>query len=267
MICISQTGGFRVKVFIGVLLAALVAVLVIADVLDLTQRVDPVFPGVKFESKKSNPLFPGTYCSAGFAIKYSQSGGQVGFMIASHCTDPGDWQSAVFQPYYDFWRSDKNYAGYTVDRGTNDAYTETDKAKPDAAVWWVANRGVSNYVPTYLCGSSTQWAKQYDIVPESNITRYPGAWKIGFVTGCTGSDNAIIEPRDDRYSGSVYPVSIQYMYADFGDSGSIVFRWVNGKLYVIGIVIGGIPPSGPWQYVLVQSADYALRYYGYYIYK
>ncbi|AFA38969.1 hypothetical protein Pogu_0942 [Pyrobaculum oguniense TE7] len=32
----------------------------------LTDRVDPIYPGVEIESNKPNPLLPGTYCSAAF---------------------------------------------------------------------------------------------------------------------------------------------------------------------------------------------------------
>lgn len=261
MVCLSQTGGFRVKVFVGVLLAALVAVLVIADVPDLTQRVDPVFPGVKFESKKSNPLFPGTYCSAGFAIQYSRSGGSLGFMTASHCTDPGDWPSRVFQPYYDFWSSDNNYAGFTEDRGTEDP--TTDLTKPDAAPWWVMNRGVRNDVPTYLCGRSPQWTKPAGIVRESELDNSTGAWKIGFVTGCTGSDSVRVF-REPRYP-TLFVAELKYVYAEHGDSGGIVFRWVNSNLYIIGTVVGGLPKDQP-QYLAFHSAEFELNYYGHYPY-
>ncbi len=256
----------RLMVFVVV---SMIVVLVLTDVPDLTVRVDPIFPGVKIESGKPNALWPGSYCSTGFAVQYSKSGGSLGFMIASHCTEPGDWPSRVYQPYYDIWQPDKNYAGYTVDRGTNDAYYETNKSKPDAAVWWVANRDVSNAIPVYLCGSSQQWATPISVVPEDGIEYY-GVWKIGFASGCTGSNSTEVITRDPRYAGSVYVVLLDELPIQPGDSGSVVFRWWNEGnygpgVYILGTIIGTAPQGNP-QYTLFQSADYALNYYDVYAY-
>ena len=235
----------------------------------LTDRVNPIYPGVQIESGKYNALWPGVPCSAGVPIQYSQWGGSLGFLIASHCTDPGDWQKLVFQPYF-AWAGDNNYAGYTVDWGTNNAYYELDRAKPDAAVWWVANRDVSYYVITELCGWRQSWAPVIEVIPDVQLAYSYGAWKIGYATSCTGSDDAQLIP-DDRYSGRVYAVAYSKMSAQNHDSGGIVFR-AGCKdtlcgVRAIGIVIGGIPPGGPpYSYTLVQSADYAIKYYGVYPY-
>jgi len=182
-------------------------------------------------------------------------------MTASHCTDPGDWPSRVFQPYYDFWRSDKNYAGFTEDRGTE--APEKDLTKPDAAPWWVANRGVRNDVPTYLCGRSPQWTKPAGIVPESKLDESLGAWKIGFASGCTGSDSVRVR-RDPRYP-TLFAVELRYVYGTRGDSGGIVFRWDKGNLYIIGTVVGFMPKNQP-QYLAFHSAEFELNYYGHYPY-
>jgi len=245
-----------------------VALAVFVAYAGLTDRVDPIYPGVEIESNKINTLWPGAYCSAGVPVQYSESGGSLGFLIASHCTDPGDWQKLVFQPYY-VGGGDNNYAGYTVDWGTNDGYHEPDRSKPDAAVWWVVNRRVSYYVPTGLCGWRQSWAPVIEVIPDAQLAFSYGAWKIGYVTLCTGSDYVQLKP-DDRYSGRVYAVDYNIMSAQDHDSGGIVFRaGCKGSLCgvrAIGIVIGAIPPGGPYYYVLVQSADYAIKYYGVYPY-
>jgi len=74
----------RVTTWKAVLLLALTVVLAFAGLRD---RENPVYPGVQIESKKTSLSWPGVICSAGIPV-YPRSGGSIGFIIASHCTDP-----------------------------------------------------------------------------------------------------------------------------------------------------------------------------------
>ncbi|AFA38968.1 hypothetical protein Pogu_0941 [Pyrobaculum oguniense TE7] len=202
---------------------------------------------------------------------YSPSGGSLGFLIASHCRDPGDWQKLVFQPYFNWFANDNNYAGYTVDNGTNDAYEELNKTKPDATVWWVLNRGVSYWVPTSMCGWRESWSKVIGYFKDEELENSTGAWKIGFSTGCTGSDNALVKKtQSNYYSGKVFMVEYNELKAEPGDSGGLVFRaGCNGGecgVLAMGIIIGAIPPGGPYYYTLFQSVENATNYYGVVVY-
>ncbi|MFN7105993.1 MAG: hypothetical protein ACK4M3_05355, partial [Pyrobaculum sp.] len=251
-----------------------VALMAALTIDDLRKRQNPVFAGVQIESGKPNMAYPGAYCSAGFPVMYSASGGSLGLITASHCTDPYYPAYLVYQPYYDRFARDYNYAGFTDDRGTNDAYHETDTSKPDAAVWWVANRQVSNQVPVGLCGWGTDWARiaGYATSTYENgvkvIKAGGGLWKIGKETGCTGSSVSRTLIHDPRFAGDVYTIEYNYLPAQEGDSGGIVFTQNNqGNVVVVGTIVGGIPPGGSWQYVLVQSAEYTLSYYNVYLYK
>jgi hypothetical protein len=105
------------------LLLALSAVLVLAGLRD---REDPVYPGVEIKSKKTSLLLPGMYCSAGIPVA-PKSGGSLGFITASHCTDPSGPGNNVYQPYWS-WGGDNNWAGFSVDLGTDDAYHEQIRA-------------------------------------------------------------------------------------------------------------------------------------------
>jgi len=127
----------RATMWKAVLLLALTVVLVFAGLRD---RENPVYPGVQIYSKST-----GEICSAGIPV-YPQSGGSLGFIIASHCTDPSGPGNNVYQPIFS-WGGDNNWAGFSIDHGTDDAYYEPDRSKPDAAIWVVANRGVSGKVP------------------------------------------------------------------------------------------------------------------------
>jgi hypothetical protein len=251
----------RVKMWKAVLLLALTVVLVFAGLRD---REDPVYPGVQIESKKTSSLWPGVICSAGIPV-YPKSGGYLGFIIASHCTDPSGPGNNVYQPNFS-WGGDNNWAGFSIDRGTDDAYHETDKRKPDAAVWVVANRGVSGKVPLRYCGLIDSPLTGVVGDPKSNFN-LPTIFKIGSSTYCTGTWSAVELIYDDRYSGSVYFVPISSLRADQGDSGGIVFSIIPcGTTFcgiqAVGIIIGGYPPGGSWQYVAIQNARYAMDYYG-----
>ncbi len=100
----------------GALLSALVAAGAVG--VGLTDRVDPVFPGVMFEFKKVFLLLPGTYCSAGVPV--ATADGRLGFLIASHRTDPFWPGSYVYQP----WFGPTTFAGYSTDWGTDNSYYE-----------------------------------------------------------------------------------------------------------------------------------------------
>ena len=239
----------------GALLSALVAAGAVG--VGLTDKVDPVFPGVMFESKILLPL-PGTYCSAGVPV--ATADGRLGFLIASRCTDPFWPGSYVYQP----WFGPTTFAGYSTDWGTDNSYYEPDRRKPDAALWIVMGRGASNEVPLGYCGR-TGSRDMVGVVPEASITSVSNIWKMGHVTRCTGTWSKSNIWPDTRYSGSVYSVPIEELNSDSGDSGGLVFTigcYGRCGVNAVGIIIGGIPPGGPWRYVLVQSADYALRYYG-----
>lgn len=246
-----------------VYMAAVVALATIA-LAGLTDRVSPIFPGVQIESGKPGWLLPGTYCSTGFLV-YDSSTARYGYIIASHCTDPGDWPRRVFQPVYSFF-GDNNYAGYTIDLGTNNAYGAT---KPDAALWIVENRYVSKDIPFDICGPQkiivNDYAKDSDLDKHAGKALRTVVYYIGHQSGCVKSTNALILKRDPRYGGSVYPITNIQMPRP-GDSGGIVLINItcgslacSGK--VMGIVIGGIPPGSP-TYMLVQSAENAAQYYG-----
>jgi len=250
----------RIKMWEAVLLLALTVVLVFAGLRD---REDPVYPGVQIYSKST-----GEICSAGIPV-YPQSGGSLGFIIASHCTDPSGPGNNVYQPIFS-WGGDHNWAGYSIDRGTDDAYYETDRSKPDAAVWVVANRGVSGKVPLSYCGLTDSPLTGVVDDPKSNF-ELPTIFKIGRSTYCTGTWSKVELIYDDRYSGSVYFVPISSLSADHGDSGGIVFSIIPcGTTFcgiqAVGIIIGGYPPEGSWQYVAIQNARYAMDYYGVYLY-
>ncbi len=244
----------------AVLLLALTVVLAFAGLRD---RENPVYPGVQIESKKTSLSWPGVICSAGIPV-YPRSGGSLGFIIASHCTDPSGAGNNVYQPIFS-WGGDNNRAGFSIDRGTDDAYRETDKRKPDAAVWVVANRGVSGRVPLRYCGLVDHPLTGVVDDPKRNL-RLPSIFKIGRTTYCTGTWSEVELIYDGRFSGSVYSVPISSLRADQGDSGGIVFSITPCgttlcSIRAVGIIIGGIP-QGNWQYVLIQNARYAMDYYG-----
>jgi hypothetical protein len=250
----------RVKMWKAVLLLALTVVFVFAGLRD---REDPVYPGVQIESKKTSLLWPGVICSAGIPV-YPTSGGYFGFITASHCTDPSGPGNNVYQPNFS-WGGDNNWAGFSIDRGTDDAYYEPDRSKPDAAVWVVANRGVSGKVPLRYCGLVDHPLTGVVDDPKRNL-KLPSIFKIGRATYCTGTWSEVELTYDERFSGSVYSVPISSLRADQGDSGGIVFSITPCgttlcSIRAVGIIIGGIP-QGNWQYVLIQNARYAMDYYG-----
>ncbi len=245
----------------AVLLLALTVVLVFAGLRD---REDPVYPGVQIESKRTSLLESGVICSAGIPVK---SGDSLGFIIASHCTDPSGPGNNVYQPIF----SRRNWAGYSIDRGTDNPYYETDKSKPDAAIWIVANRGVSGKVPLRYCGLVDRQLTGVVDDPQDDF-EVPSIFKIGRATYCTGTRSGVELIYDDRYSGSVYTVPISSLRAEPTDSGGIVFsiqpcRRAICDIYAVGIIIGGIPQGGNWQYVLIQNARYAMDYYGVELYR
>ena len=66
--------------------------------------------------------------------------------------------------------------------------------------------------------------------------------------------------------GTVYElVEISKLPGKGGDSGGLVFSimCINGAcgIYAVGIVVGGFPKDSP-THMAIQSAGYALRYYG-----
>ena|GEM_PF-7093057 len=100
----------------GALLLALVAAGAVG--VGLTDKVDPVFPGVMFTKMVFSAL-PGTYCSAGVPV--ATADGELGLLIASRCTDPfGPRQLRVPA-------SRTTFAGYSIDWGTYEAYHEPDR--------------------------------------------------------------------------------------------------------------------------------------------
>ncbi|AKT34700.1 hypothetical protein PYWP30_01067 [Pyrobaculum sp. WP30] len=250
----------RVKMWKAVLLLALTVVLVFAGLRD---RENPVYPGVQIYSKST-----GVICSAGIPV-YPTSGGSLGFITASHCTDPSGAGNNVYQPNFS-WGGDNNWAGFSIDRGTDNPYYEPDRSKPDAAVWVVANRGVSGKVPLRYCGLVDHPLTGAVDDPKSDLI-LPSIFKIGRATYCTGTWSEVRLIYDDRYSGSVYAAPISSLRAEQTDSGGIVFSitpcgtTICG-IQAVGIIIGGYP-QGNWQYVLIQNARYAMDYYGVELYK
>jgi len=245
----------RVKMWKAVLLLALTVVLVFAGLRD---RENPVYPGVQIYSKST-----GEICSAGIPV-YPKSGGSLGFIIASHCTDPSGPGNNVYQPIFS-WGGDNNWAGFSIDRGTDNAYYETDKSKPDAAIWIVANRDVSGKVPLRYCGLVDHPLTGVIDDPKRNLI-LPSIFKIGRATYCTGTWSEVELTYDPRYSGSVYAAPISSLRADHTDSGGIVFSITPCgttfcSIRAVGIIIGGYP-QGNWLYVLIQNARYAMDYYG-----
>jgi hypothetical protein len=250
----------------GVVLA-LTVVLVFAGLRD---REDPVYPGVQIESKRTSLLWSGEICSAGIPV-YPKSGGSIGFIIASHCTDPSGPGNYVYQPIFS-WGGDRNWAGFSIDRGTDKADEEPDKSKPDAAVWIVANRGVSGRVPLDLCPGLKKgvlsdrpvWLDDLEFVPLANI------YKIGRSTYCTGTSSRVTLIYDDRFSGKIFTVPITSLYIERGDSGGIVVTVDSCDAtycYVsaVGTIVGGTPRHNPLL-TAIQAADYSLQYYGLKIY-
>ena len=257
----------RVTTWKAVLLLALTVVLAFAGLRD---RENPVYPGVQIESKKTSLSWPGVICSAGIPV-YPRSGGSIGFIIASHCTDPSGAGNNVYQPIFS-WGGDNNRAGFSIDRGTDDAYRETDKRKPDAAVWVVANRGVSGRVPLDLCpglkkgvlSNRPVYLNGLDSVQLANI------YKIGRSTYCTGTSSRVTLIHDNRFSGAVYSVPYASLYIQPGDSGGIVVTVDSCDAtycYVraVGTIVGSAPSNSP-SITLIQAADYSLTYYGLEIY-
>ena len=120
------------------------------------------------------------------------------------------------------WGGDNNWAGFSIDRGTDDPYYEPDRRKPDAAVWVVANRDVSGKVPLRYCGLIDHPLTGVVGDPKSNF-KLPSIFKIGRATYCTGTWSEVELIYDERYSGSVYFVLISSLPADRTDSGGIVF--------------------------------------------
>jgi len=245
----------RATMWKAVLLLALTVVLVFAGLRD---RENPVYPGVQIYSKST-----GEICSAGIPV-YPKSGGSLGFIIASHCTDPSGPGNNVYQPIFS-WGGDNNWAGFSIDRGTDDPRYEPDRSKPDAAIWVVANRGVSGKVPLRYCGLIDSPLTGVIGDPKSKII-LPSIFKIGRSTYCTGIWSMVELIYDDRYSGSVYAVPISSLRAEWTDSGGIVFSitpcgtTICG-IQAVGIIIAGYP-QGNWLYVMIQNARYAMDYYG-----
>jgi hypothetical protein len=248
----------RVMMWKAVLLLALTVVFVFAGLRD---REDPVYPGVQIYSKST-----GVICSAGIPV-YPKSGGSLGFIIASHCTDPSGPGNNVYQPIFSWW-GDHNWAGYSIDLGTDNADNEPDMSKPDAAVWVVADRGVSGRVPLDLCPGLKKGVLSDKPVwlddPLANI------YKIGRSTYCTGTSSQITLVRDPRFSGKVFTVPIYQLYIEEGDSGGIVVTvdsCDDTYCYVraVGTIVGGTPRDRPI-YTAIQAADYSLKYYGLEIY-
>jgi hypothetical protein len=252
----------RVKMWKAVLLLALTVVLVFAGLRD---RENPVYPGVQIYSKST-----GEICSAGIPV-YPKSGGSLGFIIASHCTDPSGPGNNVYQPIFS-WGGDNNWAGFSIDRGTDNAYYETDKSKPDAALWVVANRDVSGKVPLYLCLGLKQGVLRDKpvMLDDLNFVILANIYKIGRSTYCTGTRFPITLIRDDRFSGKIFTVPITSLYVEHGDSGGIVVTVDSCDAtycYVraVGTIVGGTPRDAP-TYTAIQAADYSLQYYGLEIY-
>lgn len=251
----------RVNKLVMVVGIIVVATIVIAG---LTDRENPVYPGVMIESKKPLWFIQGSYCSAGVPIITTD--GKPGLLTASHCTDPSGYGNQVFQPWYDFWAGDKNYAGYSIDWGTDDPYNEVDKRKPDAAVWIVQNRGVSNRVPLGYCWRTGTRDPVIGIVSDDQSSiMLPNLRKLGHATGCTGTAESVRLLYDERFSGRIYAVEISKLLGKEGDSGGLVFSimCINGAcgIYAVGIVVGGFPKDSP-THMAIQSAGYALRHYG-----
>lgn len=154
-------------------------------------------------------------------------------MIASHYTEDN---YTVYQPTL----SPSNYAGWAIDRGTNYVANETDKSKPDAAVWVVAWRTVSSQVPVGMCGWNTQWARvagyalnSYDI-DRRKIIEARGVWKIGRTTGCTGTTQPMVLWHFPEYAGEVYLLPHDYLQIERGDSGGIVFTRDSNNNLIAG---------------------------------
>jgi len=256
----TATGRTGARRLVLLLLLALGAALVFAGLRD---RENPVYPGVQIESKKTSLLEPGVICSAGIPVVLSpSSSGSLGFITASHCTDPSGAGNNVYQPY---WSSggDNNWAGWSIDRGTDDAYTEPNKNVPDAAVWVVANRGVSGKAPLSYCGLQDS---TFSSVVAFNPTtvNLKDIFKIGRTTYCTGTWSSVTLVYDLRFSGKVYRLPASQLQAQPGDSGGIVFTIVPCgttfcDIQAVGIFIGW---TGDGSYALIQTADYALSYYG-----
>ncbi len=245
----------------AVLLLALTAVLVFAGLRD---REDPVYPGVQIYSKST-----GEICSAGIPV-YPKSGGSLGFIIASHCTDPSGPGNNVYQPIFSWLSRDRNWAGYSIDRGTDNPYYEPDRSKPDAAIWVVANRGVSGKVPLRYCELVDRPLTGVVDDPKADL-ELPSIFKIGRATYCTGTWSEVELIYDNRYSGSVYAVPISSLRAEPTDSGGIVFSITPCRrglcdIWAVGIIMGGYP-QGDWHYVLIQNARYAMDYYDVELYK
>jgi hypothetical protein len=253
----------RVKMWKAVLLLALTVVLVFAGLRD---REDPVYPGVQIYSKST-----GEICSAGIPV-YPKSGGSIGFIIASHCTDPSGPGNYVYQPIFSWWSRDRNWAGFSIDRGTDKADEEPDKSKPDAAIWVVANRGVSGKVPLDLCpGLKKGMLSNRPVwLDDQEYVRLPNIYKIGRSTYCTGTSSQVTLILDPRFSGKVFTVPITSLYIEKGDSGGIVVTVDSCDAtycYVraVGTIVGGTPKDRPI-YTAIQAADYSLEYYGLEIY-